>query len=412
MYLGAVCSALTDGLIPVAFSLEIVRALNSPGALTAVLLSLWVARFTCVPIAGRLAARRDTFLVMIGSDIARSAAQIGLAVAITVTSQHGLLVMCASAALYGAASACYGPAMWSIIPRIVDDAGLEKANAVLAVNLDVSVLVGPALAAIAMATIGFTAILILDGLTFLANVVALAYARRLVYSPRREVAESAEWGDSGIVGGESSAWSSIRRHRWLGWSTALWFLVSFTIGVVSVAGPVLTIRHSGNQSWAVLATAMAAASLIGSVSILAGLRRLSWSPMSILLGVAFSGEAAGLAGYTVLPSAVGMWILCTACIVAGIANSIGGIVWQASLQRSLESADLARFVAVEGFVNSVGVPIGMGAGGFVLSTSSLWTFVAGVCGLLIGVAVIVAASTIRVPDRAGSDRVCDSRPVD
>ncbi len=398
VYLGAVCSALTDGLIPVAFSLEVVRALNSPGALTAVLLSLWVARFTAVPIAGRVAARRDKFLVMIGSDIARLAAQFGLAIAMMVTSHHWLLFMCVSAAVYGAGSAFYGPAMWSIIPRIVDDTGLEKANAVLALNLDVSVLVGPTLAAIAMETIGFEPILILDGLTFIANVLALAYARRVAHSPRCDSRESVEQDDSGDIRAEYSAWSSIRCQPWLGWSTALWFLVSFTIGMVSVAGPVLTIKHSGSGSWAILATAMAAASLIGSVSILAGLRQLSWSMVSLLLGAAFSCEAAGLAAYAVLPNAVGIWVLCAACIVAGVANSVCAIVWQTSLQRSLESASLARFVSVEGFINSVGIPVGMAVGGLALSTSSLWMFVAAACGLLIGIAAIAAASTTRSED--------------
>ncbi len=394
VYFGGVCSGLTDGLIPVAFALQSVRAFGSPTAMSTILLALWIGRFACTPLAGRVAARRDRFLVMMWSDLGRAIAQGGLALAIIVIGHDSLAFMALSAALYGAATAFFGPALWSSIPTLVERRDLDRANGLLAVNTDISVLLGPTIAVVLMSAIGFRAILILDALTFLVNIAALAYARGR--APR--VHEDSNPDPDRDTAADHTFAATIRATPWLGWSTALWFMVSVSIGVVAVAGPVSTIGKSGSGAhWAALATGMAAASLMGSLSVVAGLGRIRWAAAAVAVAVAFSFEVVALALYPQLRGGVDIVVLFGACAIAGLVNSVSGIAWQTTIQRVLPTGTLAHFSSVEGFVNAAGVPIGMFVGGIVAAHGALPAAAIVLCVLMIGSAI---AGGIGIRERA------------
>lgn len=357
--IGSACSALTDGIIPVAFAVYSVQRFGGSGALSVVLVSLWAGRFLCIPLAGSVASRYDGFTVMIVADLARIGAQAGLALFL-VMAGDSLAVMAVSAAGYGVATAFYGPAAATTLPEVVPARQLRTANAILAVILDISVLLGPATAVILLGAVGFIWILVLDSATFGLNILALVYARRAwTENPGAPVGEKPD----GTSADSGSVREIIAREPWLGWSVGLWFTVSFVIGMVAVAGPTLTVGADGGAGLgAALTTGMAVASLAGSLSLIAGLRGFGWRLAAVAVAVAVACEAGAVAGYSDR-TVLGPIALFAGCVTAGFAVSTAGTIWQALVQERLPTAALARFTSVEGFVTAVGVPVGMTATG-------------------------------------------------
>ncbi|NUS91992.1 MAG: hypothetical protein HOQ36_06185, partial [Nocardia sp.] len=178
IFVGAACSGVTDGIVPVAFAVHSIQVFGSATALTVILIALWAGRFACTPIAGVAAARGDQFTVMIGSDVVRLVAQGGLALVLVGTGRDSLTAMAVSAAIFGAGTAFYAPALSTVLPRVVPGPDLRRSNALIALVADTSVLVGPALAVLLTETMGFVWILVFDSLTFGMNLFALVYARR------------------------------------------------------------------------------------------------------------------------------------------------------------------------------------------------------------------------------------------
>ncbi|MGV9636563.1 MFS transporter [Nocardia rhamnosiphila] len=391
IFLGAACSGATDGIVPVAFAVHSIEVFGSAGSLTVILIALWAGRFVCTPVAGIAAARRDQFAIMIGSDLARILAQAGLALVLVGTGRDSLPAMAVSAALYGAATAFYAPALAAVLPRVVPGPGLPRANALIALVADISVLVGPAAAVALSATVGFVWILVLDSLTFGANLLALVYARRaagLAPGPGGPVGVGGARGMGGpaVRAGRPSMRGIVARAPWLGWSAGLWFAVSFAIGLVAVAGPALTVTATGGGGlWAALATGMALAALAGSLSVIAGAARFGWRTACAALAAAVVLELAALAGYGREVS--GPVLLFAGCLIAGFAVSVTGIVWQSLIQAELPTEELGVFGSVEGFLGAAGVPAGMIAGGWALT---------GVEYVAVGVAVVLLGCTVAV----------------
>ncbi|MFI9536962.1 MFS transporter [Nocardia fusca] len=391
IFLGAACSGATDGIVPVAFAVHSIAVFGSAGSLTLILIALWAGRFVCTPVAGITAARRDQFAIMIGSDLARILAQGGLALVLVGTGRDSLSAMAVSAALYGAATAFYAPALATVLPRVVPGPVLRRANALIALVADISVLIGPAAAVALSATVGFVWILVLDSLTFGANLLALVYARRAAGSVPDPAGPRGVGGWRGVGGPAARAgWTSMRgivaRAPWLGWSAGLWFAVSFAIGLLAVAGPALTVTATGGGGlWAALATGMALAALAGSLSVIAGAARFGWRTACAALAAAVVLELAALAGYG--REMTGPVLLFAGCLIAGFAVSVTGIVWQSLIQAELPTEQLGVFSSVEGFLGAAGVPAGMIAGGWALT---------GVEYVAVGVAVVLLGCTVAV----------------
>ncbi|MGW5387695.1 MFS transporter [Nocardia sp. NPDC003963] len=364
IFVGAACSGATDGIVPVAFAVHSIEAFGSATSLTVILIALWAGRFACTPVAGVTAARRDRFAVMIGADVVRIVAQGGLALVLVGTGRDSLAAMVVSAALFGAATAFYAPALTTVLPGVVPGPWLRPANALIALVADISVLVGPAVAVVLSATVGFVWILVLDSLTFGMNLLALIYARRAAGTvPGDGDGDGSAGGPRPVL---SAGWVTLRATvagaPWLGWSVMLWFVVSFVIGLVAVAGPALTVPATGGGGlWAALATGMALAALAGSLSVIAGAARFGWRSGSAVLTAAVGFEALAVAGYAL--GIAGPVVLFLGCLTAGFAVSITGIVWQALIQAALPTDELGVFSSAEGFVGAAGVPAGMIAAG-------------------------------------------------
>lgn len=371
-FAGHAISSLGDAAVPVAFALAAYQISGSAGGLTAVLLSLWAIRFLLVATGGRLADQYDRVKVMIGADLLRFLAQGTLAVVVISPLPLQTWHLCLSAAVYGAGTALYNPAQIGLTPELVPEDKLHWANSLLSLLADVSFLLGPVLAGVLMSTVGFSWVLWLDVASFAVNLGCLIRLTRLHTPARHRPAAHVE-AEPGTVPAESTAdmahangdarfraaFTIMARYPWFSFGMALWFVISLSIGLAAVAGPVIAVESlGGNGAWSVLATCLAAGSLVGSLAVMA-MNRHPWKAASVVVTIGVVLQMAALTLRDELPTAV----IGAAFALASLTIAACGIVWDTTYQSEIPERFLSRFGSVDNFVNSAGVPVGMLLGG-------------------------------------------------
>ncbi|MFT4044709.1 MAG: hypothetical protein QM673_16235 [Gordonia sp. (in: high G+C Gram-positive bacteria)] len=389
-------------MIPTAFAVESISGIGSASTLTIVLISLWVGRFLCTPLAGGVVARYDGIMVMIYADSVRIAAQGGLAIAILSMGHSTTLALAISAGVYGVATAFYVPASITMLPRLVRDGRLKDANSALSMVMDTAVLVGPAAAVILIHVIGFSGILLVDSVTFCINILGLIACRHLLHKRdsmgRRTSAAVADVGKSGdaLGGGTDGSFLSVmREHTWLLAGLLLWAVVSVIVGVMAVSGPAAVIPRDGAGMWAVIATCMAVGSLAGSI--MAVVTSIPWRVAGVVVGGAVGLQACVLALYGTNRAECGWVPLIVGFIVGPLVVTSTGIVWTTAQQSTLSHEALARFSSVEQFVTSAAVPIGMILAGLITSrgNSSALLLPLGVAVSVLGVWSLMFPRSLR-----------------
>ncbi|MEU8773581.1 MFS transporter [Streptomyces sp. NPDC048606] len=367
-FAGHAVSSLGDAAVPVAFALAAYQVSGSAGGLTAVLLSLWAIRFLLVATGGRLADRYDRVKVMIGADVLRILAQGALAVVVVSPLPLQTWHLCLSAAVYGAGTALYNPAQIGLTPELVPEGKLHWANSLLSLLADVGFLLGPVLAGVLMSTVGFSWVLWLDVASFAVNLGCLIRLTRLHTPVRRRPEPSAEPehgtapADRVDEDGDTrfrAALPVMARYPWFSFGMALWFVVSLSIGLAAVAGPVIAVESlGGTGAWSVLATCLAAGSLVGSLAVMT-MNPHPWKAASVVVTLGVVLQMAALTLRDELPTAV----IGAAFALASLTIAACGIIWDTTYQSEVPERFLSRLGSVDNFVNAAGVPVGMLIGG-------------------------------------------------
>ncbi|MCX4539306.1 MFS transporter [Streptomyces sp. NBC_01565] len=371
-FTGHAVSSLGDAPVPVAFALAAYQVSDSAAGLTWVLLSLWGTRFLLVATGGRLADQYDRVKVMIGADLLRLLAQGTLAVIVVSPLPLHTWHLCLSAAVYGAGTALYNPAQIGLTPELVPEDKLQWANSLLSLLADVSFLLGPVLAGVLMSTAGFSWVLWLDVASFAVNLGCLIRLTRLYTPARHRVAPRTE-GEPGTLPAESDAGAAdantdtrfragfaiMARYPWFSFGMALWFVVSLSIGLAAVAGPVIAVESlGGTGAWSLLATCLAAGSLVGSLAVMT-MKQHPWKAASVVVTIGVVLQLAALTLRDELPTAV----VGAAFALASLTIAACGIVWDTTYQSEIPERFLSRLGSVDSFVNAAGVPVGMLLGG-------------------------------------------------
>ena len=176
-----VISLIGSGLSSVALALlahQLVGA--SAAAVLGVTLAIRIVVIVfCSPFAGQVAERFGARAVMIGSDLVRAGVVAGFFFATSVWQIYALAVV------LNLGAALFTPVYKAVIPGVVLEAQYPRALALGAIAYDTANILGPALAGLVIATVGFRGNFIADGITFLVSAALLFAIPRLVVEPKR-----------------------------------------------------------------------------------------------------------------------------------------------------------------------------------------------------------------------------------
>jgi MFS family permease len=384
-FVGQTTSQIGNGMAPVAIAFAVLKhgtasdlGIVSAAGLTPLVILLLVG--------GVIADRFSRRLVMLSSDLLRTIAEIGLGVWIFV-SPPPLWGFMALAAVVGAGSAFFNPALTGLVPQIVSEGKLLQANALNNLSGSIAGIIGPAVAGIIVGVSSPGWAVLVDGLTYAVSVLSL-YLISIEWAP----SESVETFIAQLQKGWTEFWS----RTWL-WVIVLEFsCVNVLIfAPMFVLGPVIAKQSLGGApAWGLILA------LEGAGAILGGVVMLRWNPERPLL-IATIAPLAWVFPLVALAVRAPALVIGVGGFVAGIGLTIFGTLWTTTMQREIPSEVLSRVSAYDWFGSLVFLPIGMAIVGPIQEACGMTTTIVGAAVLLalfIGVTLMVpSVSKMRSP---------------
>jgi MFS family permease len=173
-------SSLGNGAAYVALLLIAFDRLDSPWALSAVLIADLLPAMVFGPIFGAIADRFSRRACCVVADLLRAAAFCGIALVDSFEATVALALVA------GVGTALFTPAALAALPSLVDKQRLPPATALFGMFSDLGFTVGPALAAVGLLLGGPEVVLWANAVTFLASGIVLAGVRFGAVPDRQE----------------------------------------------------------------------------------------------------------------------------------------------------------------------------------------------------------------------------------
>lgn len=348
--------------------------------LTTALTAFGLARVATALPAGALVDRVGPRPVMVGADIIRAVAVLG--VAASLSGDRSTVALIAAALLLGAGEGCFQPASQSMTPSLVPDDKLPAANALsISANL-IAAAVSPAIGGIGVVALSPITMLLLDAATFGVSILTLL----LIRGGRRVEQARIDAGDAGQV----------RTVREFLRQSALFRVILLMMGVfgLSIAGtlevalPLLSTQRAdlGATGYGLLMSALGAGWLLGALA--AG--RLARVPGQGLLVVGLLGIDAVL--LAAMPWAPGQMLMMAMMLLLGLSDGALLVIVLTVLQRLPPPHLRGRVLGVLAFVDFAMYPVSAAIAGAVLSHSPVSTFFV-ITGIGVGVVALIGLAS-------------------
>ncbi|MCU1691700.1 MAG: putative major facilitator superfamily transporter [Frankiales bacterium] len=349
LFAGQAVSTLGDRLVMVAMPFAV---LTVPGAglsdVGLVLGSSALALALFVLVGGVWADRLPRHRTMLASDVVRALAQ-GSAAALLLTGSATVAALVLTQAVYGGAEAFFRPAVLGLVPQLVEPGQEQPANALLALTDNTSMVLGPALAGLLVATAGPGTALAVDAGTFLVSAGALAGLRPRPAAPGPRQPFLVEL---------AAGWHEVRSRTWV-WSVIGLFgtYCALVLPALFVLGPAhAESARGGASSWGVICTGFGVGAVCGS---LVALRWRPHRPGAVLTALLAVGALQAVVVVAPLPTAV------VAALegVTGLAVALGFALWDTALQEQVPPAAHSRVSSFDHLGSLTLVPLGYAAVG-------------------------------------------------
>ncbi|GGP14835.1 MFS transporter [Oceanobacillus neutriphilus] len=150
LWIAGLFSGLSISIIMFAQAWYVVQILNMEASLGLVYIAMAIARLIFMAVGGVLADRMSRSLIMFLSDFSRALLLIGL-VAVLLTGQVSLWPFISFAFIFGVLDAFFWPSGNSLIPSIVSESQLTRANSIIQMTYQLTTIVGPLIAGFVIA---------------------------------------------------------------------------------------------------------------------------------------------------------------------------------------------------------------------------------------------------------------------
>jgi MFS family permease len=386
LWIGRTVSEAGDALVPVALAFAVLELTGSAADLGLVLAALFTSRVVFIVAGGVWSDRLPRQLVMIAADLARALVHILVALAF-FTDVVEVWYLIVSSAVFGAASAFFGPASSGLVKSIVAPNRLQEANAILGISERVVQIFGPVLAGLLVAVAGYGVIFAIDAATFLVS-AAFLLAMRL---PRTVVRTERTTFLTDVAHG----FGEVRRRTWL-WTAFIAFAVSnLTIAFYFVLGPLVVQEELGGaKAWGLILTGGAIGGVLGSAL------ALRWKPERPLVPAFLAMLSVSLQLLALIPP-VPVPLLMTAAALALASIALGNALWETMLQQHVPRETISRVSALDWSISLVFMPLGYTIAGPLAEAIGVDTTLAIAAGL--GAAANLAV--LLVPSLRGLSRV-------
>jgi MFS family permease len=350
-----------------------------------------VPRAVLMIVGGAVADRVSPRLAMVGSAATR-AVGIGALAALILTRQVQLWEVYIAALAVGVVSAFFLPARFAVLPTVIHDHELEAGNALLNLNQQGSMFLGPALAGVLIATTNTGAAFGVDAAAFAVATLLLLSVQTRGRPASADLAPASAPPTAGLLremaDGVAYTWNDVALRSII----ALIAVVDFCYaGAIQVGLPVLAQQRfsEGAAAFGSVVAGFGVGSTIGVLG--AGLKKVPPRfGLLVIAVVAWLGIGLGLIGLApTLPAA----ILAAAAtgMGTGVVNTFG-ITW---LQRRTPEVMRGRVMALLLMASFGSAPISLALAGLLAARHAALLFGVGAL-MILGAALVGGLSrTVR-----------------
>jgi hypothetical protein len=381
LFIGQAISAIGNNMVPVALAFAVLDQGHSVVDLGEILSVEAIAQVGFVLYGGVLADRYSRRNVMICADVSRGIGDTLLG-GLLVAYRPSVLLIAILGGVQGAGGALYSPAMNGLTPSLVDREDLHWANALGQTASAGASVVGPAIAGLCVATIGPGWAIMVDGTTFLLNVILLLRINSPL--PARQTRQS-------IIENLKDGWNAFWTRRWFRTLVLGSSIFNLGYGAFLVMGPVASLKeYGGPKMWAVV-------SVCGGVGAIVGGVLASWRKIA---SVSLRGFIPILAFYAIAPIfmsfKLNIALVAAAAFLGGVGLTLFGAMWMTAVQQNFPEELISRASSYDYFASLVTLPIGLALAGWIVEASGVKVALLIVGVLEIGfVAAVSLAPSVR-----------------
>lgn len=306
-----------------------------------------------LPLTGFAADHFDRRRLLMTTQAALATLALGLGI-LTVTGVVQLWHVDVFAFLLGCVTAFDSPANQTFVSELVGEADLSNAVGLNSTSFNAARMLGPAAAGLLIASVGSGWVFLLNAVSFLAVLMALASMR--VHELRRS-ARAAPTPGSFVAG-----FRYVTSRRDLR-TILLMLLLIGTFGLnfpIFISTMAVTVFHAGAREYGLLSASLAVGTIAGS---LLAASRAKPRMALLLAGSATFGLGCGLAA--VAPT---VWLFAAALALIGVAALTFTNSTNSLLQLSTDPAMRGRVMAIRLAIALGGTPIGAPIVGWVADT--------------------------------------------
>lgn len=384
LWLGRIASAAGDALVPVALAFAVLAVAHSTIALGGVLATYAGSNVVFALAGGVIADRLPRRAVMLASDTVRAAVEAFVAVML-LTGHMTLPLFFVTGAVFGAASAFFGPAADGLVPQTIAAELLQPANALLNITRNATSIFGPALSGALIAVAGTGWVFAIDAASFVVSAFFLSQLK---------VPERARRDRSRFLAELRDGFREVTARAWVRAPIVGFAISNFCTAAVIVLGPPIFRDHfHGPRDWGIFAAIGAIGGILGS---LASVRLRPRRPVAACFVVSMlcALPLAALAGPLPVAAVTLAWCVGRASV------AVGNTWWETTLQRKIPVEVYARVRSYDILVSFVFMPLGMVV--FPLIAHAIgyeWT--------LLGAALVAGASNLVVAVAPGVHAVTE-----
>jgi MFS family permease len=372
LWAGQGLSFVGDAVSMIALVVLVVEISGSASAVGGVLVARLLPTLAS-PVAGVLADRLDRRAILVASDLARAVLVLGM------VFTRDLAIIYVLVFLMGLARTFFNPTIRAAFPSVVGEGDLTRANALISGTFSTSIMVGPALGGLLVATIGVDAAFVVDAVTYLVS--AFLLYRIHLPLPRQEDAEG------GLMRELRSGFDYLVGARVPLAIVVGAFLTILTINATIPAEVFLAKETfgAGDVGYGLLVSLWGGGMVLGSA--LMAILNDRVNLLSLYLLSVFGGALA-LAGTGLSPAFVFALIALTA---EGVFTGIDNVTTDTILQERVPDAFLGRVFSVRFLSYSVGEALAYPLGGLLVDTNGpRFTYVlAGVATAIVGLLTLL-----------------------
>lgn len=336
-------STLGDNIAPIAVTFAVLASRHSATDVGLVLAARTLPMAVFLIFGGAWADRLSRKRLMVVSDLVRFGSQ-GVFALLLLIPDPSLWLLLLVQAVNGTATAFFRPASSGLVQEAVPSGERQQANALLSSTSNLSAIVGPALAAILIATAGNAWAVGADAISFLLSAVFLVGLVLTPREPRQRI---------GILREIGEGLRAVRERGWIG-VEILGFcqFQLFVLACYGVLGPIVAEQdYTGAATWAWVTSFAGVGALVGDA---VSLRIRPKRPLvtSGLFCIACLPLLLGLAFGTPLPVLVGFGFL------FGIGLSVPNTLWFTALQDHVPEHLMSRVSSLDWMGSMVLRPVG------------------------------------------------------